>query len=124
MILPRRKFLTGLAATLIAAPAIVRASSLMPVKALKAWPESFIGLDPLSEYRKFIIFQGHKIYFGSICNPASFYVTAAEDEKFVGIANPSMHPRIIAHNGELAIEADMKHLFSKVELATNPSRRR
>lgn len=32
--LPRRKFLTGLA-SLIAAPAIVRVSSLMPVKASK-----------------------------------------------------------------------------------------
>lgn len=32
LILPRRRFLTGLA-TLFAAPAIVRAASLMPVKA-------------------------------------------------------------------------------------------
>lgn len=33
LILPRRRFLTGLA-TLFAAPAIVRAASLMPVKAI------------------------------------------------------------------------------------------
>jgi len=32
MILPRRSFLTGIGATLITAPAIVRAGSLMPVK--------------------------------------------------------------------------------------------
>jgi len=35
LILPRRRFLAGLA-TLFAAPAIVRASSLMPVKAMEA----------------------------------------------------------------------------------------
>ncbi len=35
MILARRSFLTGLTATLIAAPAIVRASSLMKVKVIE-----------------------------------------------------------------------------------------
>lgn len=34
MISSRRTFLTGLAATLVTAPAIVRASSLMPVKGI------------------------------------------------------------------------------------------
>ena len=35
MILPRRSFLLGAAASLIAAPAIVRAASLMPVKQMR-----------------------------------------------------------------------------------------
>lgn len=34
MILSRRSFFTGLGASILAAPAIVRAASLMPVKAL------------------------------------------------------------------------------------------
>ncbi len=34
MTLSRRKFFTGLAATLVTAPAIVRAASLMPVKVM------------------------------------------------------------------------------------------
>jgi hypothetical protein len=41
--LPRRTFLTG-ALSLIAAPAIVRVSSLMPVKALPALPEGWIEI--------------------------------------------------------------------------------
>lgn len=44
MILPRRQFLTGLA-SLIAAPAVVRASSLMPVKAL-TWRDGWFPLGP------------------------------------------------------------------------------
>jgi hypothetical protein len=47
--LPRRRFLTGLA-SLIAAPAIVRVASIMPVKAAKfeEWTTYFhtIGLHP------------------------------------------------------------------------------
>jgi hypothetical protein len=47
MIANRRSFLFGLGSSLIAAPAIVRAASLMPVKALEpAWmPNHFVGFD-------------------------------------------------------------------------------
>jgi hypothetical protein len=38
MLLQRRSFLTGLGASLIASPAIVRAGSLMPVKAIEWTP--------------------------------------------------------------------------------------
>lgn len=41
--LSRRKFFTGLGATLITAPAIVRAASLMPVKAM---PVELYGISP------------------------------------------------------------------------------
>ena len=37
MLTSRRSFLVGLGSSLVAAPAIVRASSLMPVKAIR-WP--------------------------------------------------------------------------------------
>ncbi len=46
MILHRRSFLTGLGASLFAAPAIVRAASLMPVKAIEVeavWREIHRG---------------------------------------------------------------------------------
>lgn len=53
LILPRRRFLTGLA-TLFAAPAIVRAASLMPVKA--AEPEGYTVVFrtslPIGSWRK------------------------------------------------------------------------
>lgn len=42
VILHRRTFLTGLA-SIIAAPAIVRASSLMPVKSFYRWQEFELG---------------------------------------------------------------------------------
>jgi hypothetical protein len=41
-LLQRRSFLVGLGASLVCAPAIVRASSLMPVKAVE-WPDIFAG---------------------------------------------------------------------------------
>jgi hypothetical protein len=44
MILARRKFLIGAATTLIAAPAIVRAATLMPVKVMKEWTLAKNGL--------------------------------------------------------------------------------
>jgi hypothetical protein len=50
LILARRKFLTG-ALSLLAAPAVVRASSLMPVKAFKFEPRLYIirtSLPPMS----------------------------------------------------------------------------
>lgn len=54
MILARRRFLFGAAATLVAAPAIVRAASLMPVKApkivLSGWYGTFV-LPPASGMR-------------------------------------------------------------------------
>src|SRR5580700_12140815 len=37
--LARRSFLTGLGALLVAAPAIVRATSIMPVKTITDWQE-------------------------------------------------------------------------------------
>lgn len=44
MIVPsRRSFITGLVASLVAAPAVVRAASLMPVRALA--PIQFEGID-------------------------------------------------------------------------------
>lgn len=46
LILPRRKFLTGLA-SLIAAPAIVRASSLMPVKSVTIYKTAALATEPL-----------------------------------------------------------------------------
>ena len=42
LIMPRRRFITGLV-SLIAAPAVVRAESLMPVKALGAKPVQTFG---------------------------------------------------------------------------------
>jgi hypothetical protein len=44
MIASRRGFLVGLGASLVAAPAIVRASSLMPVRAIKIPTEQEIWL--------------------------------------------------------------------------------
>lgn len=42
--LVRRSFLTGLGALLVTAPAIVRATSIMPVRALKPeWPINYLG---------------------------------------------------------------------------------
>ena len=49
MILPRRQFLTGLA-SLIAAPAIVKVSSLMPIKSLKPELYKLITLDDYLEH--------------------------------------------------------------------------
>jgi hypothetical protein len=41
----RRSFLSGLASLVVAAPAIVRAESLMPVKALADWPLTLNGIE-------------------------------------------------------------------------------
>jgi hypothetical protein len=59
LILPRRSLLAGLAA-LVAAPAIVRASSLMPVKALKTeWPPQHafhaLGIESTDELVEFLL---------------------------------------------------------------------
>lgn len=48
IMLPRRKFILGLTG-LFCAPAIVKMTSLMPVRSFRAWP----GV-PFSEYREFI----------------------------------------------------------------------
>jgi hypothetical protein len=53
LILPRRKFLMGLGASIIAAPAVVRAASLMKISAVEedaafVW-ESYASEFPLSE---------------------------------------------------------------------------
>jgi hypothetical protein len=45
--LPRRSFITGLV-SLLAAPAIVRASSLMPVRVLDAWHTEHVTFGPYS----------------------------------------------------------------------------
>lgn len=61
LILPsRRGFIVGAAATLFAAPAIVRAASLMPIRPLPIAPE-FIFCDPVAsylvEYDAFAVYQ-------------------------------------------------------------------
>lgn len=45
--LPRRSFITGLV-SLLAAPAIVRTSSLMPVRALDSWHTEHVIFGPYS----------------------------------------------------------------------------
>lgn len=73
--LPRRKFLTGLA-SLIAAPAIVRVSSLMPVSA----PE-LVKPTIIADLTGFSI--GNIITFGGLNtlkgNPKQFVVTGVEN---------------------------------------------
>jgi hypothetical protein len=51
MILARRKFLIDAAAMLITAPAIVRASNLMPVKVMKEWTIPEGGLRPRTTFK-------------------------------------------------------------------------
>ncbi len=43
MVIHRRSFLVGLGASLFAAPAIVRAASLMPVRAVEDWRPVLYG---------------------------------------------------------------------------------
>jgi hypothetical protein len=60
----RRSFLVGTAASLLAAPAIVRASSLMPVKAIKpvGWEELVQwGIDSTSQSEETIVLLVQRI---------------------------------------------------------------
>lgn len=70
LILPRRKFLTG-ALAFIAAPAIVRASSLMPIKVQ--------GLTLEEAYRAEILALGYR---ESLLDRPTFFVSPAQAKRF------------------------------------------
>lgn len=72
--LSRRGFLSGLGAALITAPAIVRATSLMPVKAL----EQDIGLEALID-------------------PGNTYPEDATLEKLIAVTRRAFVPRLYVH---------------------------
>lgn len=60
LLLPtRRGLITGLASLLVAAPAIVRAASIMQVKAVEWWPEPV--LRSFNDYRGYYKLVGRKV---------------------------------------------------------------
>lgn len=88
MISSRRSFLTNLGATLITAPAIVRATNLMSVNAL---------LQP----RKLLIYAAGQSNF--------FYYNGSEVLSFRGETDPEWTPGVYADRVERVIAANAEH---------------
>lgn len=75
MISSRRKFLTGLGAVLITAPVIVRAGSLMPVKAMAAETDIYALLAArIREATRIMRLNMTSILYGDPVDPARFYL--------------------------------------------------
>jgi hypothetical protein len=68
MITSRRSFITGLIAFTASAPAIVRAASLMPVKAIDGVYEVAIDMHFLQVPSSFIYFQ-NRLFFVNVDQP-------------------------------------------------------
>jgi hypothetical protein len=73
--LSRRSLITGLI-SLAAAPAIVRAASLMPVKQMIEQPIGFINGIPIYEdYKGPVLYFQERFFWTSKINPQLFYVS-------------------------------------------------
>ena len=73
--LSRRSLITGLI-SLAAAPAIVRAASLMPVKQMIEQPIGFFNGTPIYEdYKGPVLYFQERFFWTSKINPQLFYVS-------------------------------------------------
>ena len=82
MIIERRKFLIGAAASLIAAPAIVRAASLMPVKAMPAVADLEALLKQrIIEAQVAVVKNMTWCLYGDPARPSIVKLTAADDNQ-------------------------------------------
>ena len=73
--LNRRSLITGLI-SLVAAPAIVRAGSLMPVKQMIEQPVGFIhGIPIYEDYKGPVVYFQERFFWKSFYDPQKFWVS-------------------------------------------------
>jgi hypothetical protein len=85
LVIPRRRFLAGLLG-LVAAPAVVRAASLMPISVFE--PANLAGVDMVSRYRQEFILESERFL---IIPPGIFYRRFAE-EMYPGVPVLELRP--------------------------------